>query len=302
MRLNHIRDFLAVVDAGSLRAAARAVGVSQPAMTKSLQQLEQELHVRLLQRSARGVVPTVAGKTFLARARVVQAELRKIEADLDALGEGNDGGAVAFGVAPMTGNLFVPEAMSSFRRTYPRARVRIVEGVNTALLPQVRDETLDFSIGQKVPPIEPAIRFRPLFRLPLVVACRKGHPMAGARSLRELAAAPWLMFYPLGSGGKLEQAFSDAGLTLPTSIVQCESFASAQGLIAKTDTLGLLSPHVLAEPQWQRVLQKIDVAEPLPSPTIGIYTRAGAPLTRVAAALVQGVVATGRKLARADLT
>jgi DNA-binding transcriptional LysR family regulator len=73
MRLNQIRDFIATIEAGSLRAAARSVGVSQPAMTKSLRQLENELGVQLLQRSSRGISPTRSGRAFLTRARVVQA-------------------------------------------------------------------------------------------------------------------------------------------------------------------------------------------------------------------------------------
>ena len=77
MRLNQIRDFVEVAKSGSLRAAARAVRVSQPAITKSIRQLESELGVQLLQRNARGAATTPAGKAFLARARVVQAELRK---------------------------------------------------------------------------------------------------------------------------------------------------------------------------------------------------------------------------------
>ena len=90
MRLNQIRDFLAIVESGSLRAAAGKIGISQPAITKSIRQLEEELHVQLLQRNARGAAITRAGKTFLARARVVQAELRKAEDDLAALRGGRE--------------------------------------------------------------------------------------------------------------------------------------------------------------------------------------------------------------------
>src|SRR5262245_49085319 len=136
MRLNQIRDFIAVTQAGSLRAAAQAVGVSQPAITKSIQQLEGELRVQLLQRNARGAAPTPAGRAFLARARVVQAELRKAADDLQAFQGGREG-SVAMGLAPAASMLLVPDAMEHFRRQHPYAHVRIVEGVNTALMPLV---------------------------------------------------------------------------------------------------------------------------------------------------------------------
>src|SRR5919108_6228271 len=99
MRLNQIRDLLAVVEAGSLRAAARRVGVSQPAMSKSLAQLEREVQAQLLLRTARGVVLTPAGRALVARARVIEAELRKAQEDLTALRGGQEG-MVAFGVGP----------------------------------------------------------------------------------------------------------------------------------------------------------------------------------------------------------
>jgi LysR family transcriptional regulator of abg operon len=298
MRLNQIRDFIAVTQAGSLRAAALAVGVSQPAITKSIRQLEGELGVQLLQRNARGAAATPAGKAFLARARVVQAELRKAADDLQAFQGGREG-SVAFGLAPAACMLIVPDAMVQFRRQHPHARVRIVEGTNTALLPLVRDETLDFSIGQSlIAKPDDAIKFRPLMRTSLVVAGRQGHPLRAAKSLRELADAPWLMFYPVGTGAILEKAFTAAGVPMPRAIVQCESYAAALALLARTDTLGLLVPQMLEEPHGQRHLRQIKIEEVLPGPVLGMYSRADAPFTPAASAMAQAVTATARRLAR----
>jgi DNA-binding transcriptional LysR family regulator len=298
MRLSQIQHFVAVVEAGSLRAAAQALGVSQPAITKSIRRLEEDLHVRLLQRNARGAALTPAGRTFLARARVIQGELRKAEEDLESL-RGGARGTVGFGVAPAACMLIVPDAMLQFRRRHPRAAVRIVEGVNSALLPQVRDETLDFSVGQSSGRgLDAALRFRPLFRLALTVVGRQGHPLRGAGSLSGLVDAPWLVFYPVGTGA-LAKAFKDAGAALPSAIVQCESYACALALLAKTDTLGLIAPQMLAEPYAQRYLQRIAVREALPAPVIGLYQRADAPLTPAASAMAQAVTATARRLSPA---
>jgi DNA-binding transcriptional LysR family regulator len=298
MRLSQIRDFIAVTNAGSLRAGARTVGVSQPAITKSIRQLETELGVQLLLRNARGAVATPAGKAFLARARVVQAELRKATDDLQAFQGGREG-SVAFGLAPSACMLIVPDAMLQFRRQHPHARVRIVEGVSTALVPLVRDETLDFSIGQSpAAKSDAAIRFRPLMRMPLVVVGRQGHPLRTAKSLRELTDAPWLMFYPLGSGAMLEKAFTAAGAPMPRTIVHCESYAAALALLAKTDTLGLVVSQMLEETYGQRHLRQIKVQEALPASLLGMYTRADAPLTPAASAMAQAVTAITRRLAR----
>jgi DNA-binding transcriptional LysR family regulator len=296
MRLRQIRDFVAVVQSGSLRAAARAIGVSQPAITKSIRQLEAELHVQLLQRNARGAAPTPAGKAFLARAKVIQTELRKAEDDLASF-RGGMQGSVALGIAPAACMIIAPEAIQQFRRRYPEAAVRIVEGVNTALVPLVRDETLDFSIGQSPSAkLDGAIAFKPLFRAELVVVGRRGHPLRGAKSLRELAGGSWLMFYPLGTGAVLERALQAAGLPPPRPVVQCESYATALALIAKTDTLGLLIPQMTEEPYGQRYLQKFELEDRIPAPVFGMYSRAGAPLTPAAAAMAQAVSAVARRL------
>lgn len=294
MRLSQIHHFVAVAQHGSLRAAARSVGVSQPAITKSVRQLEQELHVRLLQRTGRGAVPTPAGRAFLARARVIQAELRKVEEEVEALRGGV--GSVAFGIAPAACMLLVPEAMTLFRRRYAQANVRIVEGVNSALLPLVRDETLDFSVGQSPEGKgDQNLRFRPLFRLALNVVGREGHPLRDVTSLAQLAGATWLVFYPLGTGA-LAKAFRAAGAPMPAATVQCESYASALALLAKTDTLGLIAPQMLTEPYAQRYLQRLPIRESLPAPQVGIHLRSDAPLTPAAAAMAQAIAAAAKRL------
>lgn len=297
MRLAQIGHFVAVAGTGSLRAAARKIGVSQPALSKSIRQLENELQVQLFQRNARGAAVTAAGKAFLARARVIQSELRKAEDDFQLLRGGRQGG-LAFGIAPAACMLLVPDAMLQFRQQYAAANVRIVEGVNSALLPLVRDETLDFSIGQS-PAGRPdgGLKFKPLFRPQLAVVGRRGHPLRAARSLRELAGAAWLMFYPVGSGATLEKAFAAAGLRLPQAIVQCESYAAALALLAKTDLLGLLIPNIATE-TFQRHLQVIAIEDPVPAPLVGLYMRSDAPLTPAARAMAEAVTATAQRLAR----
>ncbi len=82
MRLSQIRDFVAVVESGGIRAAARKLGVSQPAITRSVRSLEAELHAPLLRRTPTGVVPTTPGRALFARARAAQAELRKAEEEV----------------------------------------------------------------------------------------------------------------------------------------------------------------------------------------------------------------------------
>ncbi|MDX1375438.1 MAG: LysR family transcriptional regulator, partial [Burkholderiales bacterium] len=91
MRLTQIQQFLAVVDAGSIRGAARELGLSQPALTKSLRQLEDELGATLVTRSVRGAQATEFGRAFLARARAVSADLRRAREEIAQLRGAREG-------------------------------------------------------------------------------------------------------------------------------------------------------------------------------------------------------------------
>ena len=298
MRLNQIRFFLAAVETGSIRAAARKLGVSSPAITKGLRQLEQELHVGLVERTQHGVVATPAGRAFVTRARVVQSELRKAEEEF-AQFAGGQAGSVAFGVGPVAMVLIVPQALTLFRRQCPDARVRIVEGFGPAMVPLVRDETVDFAlILRPEGKLESGLRFRPLFRDDFVIAARKGHPLRNERSLAGLVDAPWLTFSSRNQGlVKLGETFSSAGLPALRSMTQCDSINSMVTLLAQTDMVAPMPRRLLANPFARDALQEIPVAERMPSITHGIIIRADAPLTRVAAAMAKAVIAVGRKLA-----
>ena len=300
MRITQLRHFIAAVDAGSVRAAARRAGISQPAMTKSLQQLERGLGVRLLLRGARGVELTAEGRAFLARARVIDAELRRAHEELVALRGGIAGGSVGFGIGPAL-CLAVPGALAHFRARFPDTQVRIVEGVRTALVGPLREETLDFIVVQDPGGArEPGLKVRPLLRPELVVAGRRGHPLAHARSLRELAGASWLVFNPPGSGGMLDVAFRSAGLAPPRARVLCESFATALALVSQSDLLGLFFEQLLAEPLAARYLHRFRLAEPIGAPSLAMFTRADSPLGPAAAAMAQAVAASLRALARKE--
>lgn len=297
MRLTQIRDFVAVVESGSIRAAARKLGVSQPAITKSVRLLEAELHLRLLQRTSKGIVPTAAGRAFFARARVAQSELLKAKEEAAQEG-GLVTSSVAFGVGPTAGFMIVPEAVARFREQFPDTRLRILGGYTHSLLPLVRDETLDFAIGTRPDAkLEPAITFRPLFRHNFTVIARKGHPMCGARSLAQMADAEWISFHTWGADeGPLHRAFASAGLPSPRKLIRCESYSTTIGLLARSDMLGIESRRMLERSFAETYLQAIEVKEPMPSYTAGIFQRADSPPTKAALAMTKAVTAAARGL------
>ena len=298
MRLNQLHEFVSIVEAGSLRAAARARGVSHPAMTKSLRTLEGEVGVPLIRRSTRGVVCTPAGRAFLARARAVAAELRKAQEELADLTV-PAGGSVSAGFAPAS-VVLAPEAIARFLNDYPLARLRIVEGSISALVPLVRDETLDFAVVQRTRATAgPGLKFRTLYRNRMVIVCRRGHPLRKATSLRELANARWLGFNAPNSGSWLEEAFAAADVVFPRCLTMCESFALAFELMARSDALMSVPAPVFAGPLNRGLLVEIPLKDPVPPFVLGLCTRADAQMTSLATALARAVADVTRRMPRA---
>ena len=297
MRLRQIEDFLAVVESGGIRAAARKRGVSQPVITRSVRRLESDLGAQLVQRTPQGILLTSSGRAFFARVRVAHAELRKAE---DEAAGATAGGSVDFGVGPVAGMLVVPEAVTDFRRQFPLARVRILEGFGRQLGPLVRDGTLDFAIGarQQVK-ADSTLTFKPLFIHQLVVAARKGHPLRRARSLRDLAGAEWISLIPPGSEySPVNRAFAEAGLPTPGHGIQCESYHVLVALLTVSNMLGILTSRLLSMPLAGDFLEVIPVKETLPAYTTHLIARAGIPLSRPAASMARMIVAAARRLAK----
>jgi DNA-binding transcriptional LysR family regulator len=300
MRLSQINDFVAIVQFGSIRAAARQLGVTHPALTKSLRQLEDELDVALIRRSTRGVGLTASGTVFLERARVILGEVRRAEDEIRDL-KGEATGTVSISVSPAAASLLAPAAIAAFVQRHPEARLRIVEGTPSALLALVRDETLDFAIGNRPgTKLEAGIKFRTLLRVPMVIAGRKDHPLRRAGSLRDLCDVCWVGLYPPGAGGMVERAFASAGLPFPRQYVHCESHTFAFALMSQTDALMPVPANLVGSGSAAPWLAAVPIEDPFPDMMLGMCTRADVRMTPLAASLARTVGETARRLAAAS--
>ena len=295
MQLGQIRAFLAVREAGSLRAAAHRIGISQPAISKAMASLEADLQAALFIRTSRGVRLTEAGRLFGARAGVVLAELGRAREELSELSGGTQG-SVAVGMGPAS-IVLAPRAIARFRAERPKARIRIREGTRDVLLPLVRDGSLDFVIAERGPaPVEGGLVFRKLWQAEMAIAARRGHTLARATSLAELAGASWVLVYRLGAGGLLERAFAAAGLPTPDMSVHCESHAVTLALIAGSDLMGMLPVQDLQAGVAAGRLQRVDIRERLPRAHVGAFMRADTPLSTTAQRMLQAITMAARSL------
>jgi LysR family transcriptional regulator, regulator of abg operon len=297
LRLQRIEQFIAVAEAGSLRAAARRLDMSQPALTRALQQLEEELGVRLMHRSVHGTLLTAAGTAFLSRARVAESELRK--AAEEARSTVDEGGLLSLGVSPVGASLLLPEMATVLLRQRPRARLRVLEMAPSTLLPWVRDGAVDLAVTQRTrADLDAGLQYRPLFEINMRVAARPGHPLLDARSLQDLARAAWLyMTAPGTSDDIVSQSFIAEGLPPPLPTVHCGSYFVALDMVAASDMVVVLPPALLLACMKAGRLAEIGLAKPLVPLQVGLYTRADTTPTVSAKAGAQIIVAIARRLA-----
>jgi LysR family transcriptional regulator, regulator of abg operon len=291
MKLAQIRDFLAVIESGSISATARKLGVSQPGLTKSLGALEAELGAALLKRTPTGVTLTRQGHAFHVRARAGYAELAKAQEELarDAKEQ------VAVGFGPFFAAQIVPQAVLRFREKCPDVELRLLEGLGHTTRSLVRDATLDMALAPRAPLVreDPAIRFKPIAHLDQIVVARRGHPLAEARSATALAHAEWLCVVRRDATAAMLRAICAPE---PQRITECESFSAMLTLLEGSDMLAVVPHPFLDMPQVNEQVRQVPIAERLPGLTVGLHTRADAPLTRPAATLARLLSDLGRRL------
>lgn len=285
MKFNQLRDFVAVAKAGSIHQAARDLGLSQPALTKSIRQLEKDLGTPLFERTAQGAVLNAMGKRFLRRAEVAANELSRGRDELAQL-LGGQGGRVSLALSATPSLLFLPNALSTFRRSFPLAHVRIVEGLLPVMLPELRDSQLDFVMAPKpAKSLGSEFSVTPLFLHRRVVIGRRDHPLRNARSLADLKDAEWILTGAAGPrSSELDEVFRARGLPAPKANVQCESLMALFSLLANTDLLAMLPEQWLSATVTSQLLAKLDVDEEISSPAICLIQRKDLPLTPAAEA------------------
>lgn len=242
MKLHHIRNVVTVVERGSLRAAARHLGLAQPAMSRSIRELEHELGVVLFERNKFGMTLTQGGEIFLRRAKGVQADLQRA---LDEIAQfkGKDSGkiTVAFSTASLIAML--PEVIAPFRRRFPHVRVKVLESSLPTLEPDLRNGIVDVYYGP-VPEdySDPALVVDRLLDNPRIIVGRHGHPLRGATSLEELAGAGWVAAHmTLDSDTEVISVFGAAGLPPPKIVMEAGSGTSMITIIKSSDLLAPMS-------------------------------------------------------------
>lgn len=210
INLNRLRLFLAVVEHGGVRKAAEAIFISQPAVSQSIQALEAELGLDLLERVGRQVRPTEAGLLLAEHGRRIFAEVLEARRALDEL-KGIARGHLSLGASTTIGIYILPDALGTFHQRYPEIALSLNVANTQDILEQLLEARLDIAFVEGSV-AQPGLLSAPFLEDELVLIVATDHPLTrhSPVSREDLADTPFLM-REAGSGTRevVEQALAE---------------------------------------------------------------------------------------------
>jgi DNA-binding transcriptional LysR family regulator len=289
LSLRHLTLIDAIAREGTLLRASQSVGLTQSAVTKALQEAEATVQTRLFDRTNRGVHPTQAGEVLVAHARLVLTQLRHAGQELADLRSGS-GGRVAVGVLVSAAVSILPNAIAAVRNLRPNLAVKVIEGTNDVLMPQLRAGELDLVIG-RLPVFSSGsgIAEETLCDDYAQIVVRKGHPLVQRQglTLADLTDQPWILPRQETSlRRQVEEGFRQMGLRPPANIVESVSILTNRALVLSADYLVVWPVQLARFEADLGLVQALDIPLPTTRRPIGISTRRDARLSPAAATLI----------------
>lgn len=296
LSLADLRAFVTVGELQSFAAAAKALHLSQPALSRRISHLEETIGVRLFDRTTRNVELTLLGRRFLAQIRGVVDELDRSVVSLRDVAY-LEAGDVTVGCVFSAVHHFLPPVIRTFRQRHPHVMVRIIEEGADEVLASVKGGEADFALNYTGMQ-DPEVEFTPLLKEPFVLACPAGHPLARRRSLRwqELAAYPYaLVSHASRNRVLIDQAL--AGLErMPRPVCEVQHVSTLIGLVENGLALAIV-PQLALPPKPASVVG-VRLEKPAILRTIGMIRRRGRSLSPAAEAFARLLTEAARPSAR----
>jgi DNA-binding transcriptional LysR family regulator len=276
LKTRHLQVFLAVAKTGSMQHAARGVGLTQPAISKLIVELERIFGAPLFERSKRGVTPTECGRALMDRAQLMLNDIESAKGEILAIARGAVG-RVRVGVLPVAETPMLSRTLLALRKSAPGLAVQVEDGTRPVLLSSLRRGELDCMISRlDVGAGDQDLHVEKLVRMPISIVVSPSHPLARAKrvSWSDLARYPWILPRP-GSPIRtvIDQQFAHAGTVPPAPMIESTSIRLNQAVLAGTDMIGVMiydAAHTYARSRALAILPVKFFSQP---PYIGVITR-----------------------------
>ena len=263
MHSRRLRHFLAVYEHHSLGRAAEELHVTQPALSKSIQQLEGELKVKLFERTPGGMVPTLYGEALSLHAKVIEAEMQNAAREIATL-SGAAKGEITVGVTPSVAANIVPRTFLKLQEERPGINLRVMEGLMENHVPALRRGELDVVIGGWVRGIHPDLTTEIILREDILVFAGAQHPLAlkPTIQLESLLEYPWVMPPHTQFWLQLfEKTFIARGMPPPIPSAVTNSAGFIKAMLTRGNYLSALPSQLLGSEREVRVVVALPIAE-----------------------------------------
>jgi DNA-binding transcriptional LysR family regulator len=289
-RLRHIELIAELYDSRSILKASRRLNLTQPTVTKALQDVEATLAVPLFKRSNRGLEPTAYGDIFVRHAKIVLAQLRHAAEEIESLRAGYSG-KVTVGTLLAASASILPDAIALLKKDRPGVAISIVVGTYDVLLPSLLVGDLDMVLG-RMPEQgrNRALVYEDFYAEPICLVVRRGHPLTRKRrlGLRELVNEAWLLPLPETTlRRQIERAFLEADAPLPRNVIESVSILTNRMLLRKSDCIGVMPYHVALDDVEHKLLSVLPVKLKSIESPVGAILRAPGRLAPAASALLE---------------
>ena len=279
MDLRHLRNMLAVMEEGSLGKAAQRLNISQPALTKSIQRLEEELGVRLFDRESRGMKPTFYADSLRGYAKAACIGMAEAESQIASLRSGTEGIITVAG-PPQIVTRLLPEVLVRLSQERPKLQVRIV-GQNKELFTDLLEGHFNLVVAMLYNELpKHGLSKQWLFDDRLVLVMRPDHPLARRRKVKpsDLIDQKWVFAdSDTWSQHRLRLFFEQAGLTVPWARFESRNPEILKSIIMISDHIGMVARMGVEKEVAQGLLKAIEIDSPLMLRPIGIVRRENEP-------------------------
>lgn len=244
LRLRQLQVLLSLTSTGNLSQSAAALNTTQPALSKWLKELEEDIGLPLFERHARGLRPTSYGEALIEHARRIEASLNTARDDMRALRESGSG-LVTIGTSGVSSADTVPLAVARLLERMPKAQVRLVESTMNQLMPQLARGELDIVVGRSGQQYDdPQLQIETLYTEPINFVARPDHPLAAKADLGwdDVLMYSWIVWpqdTPVRNA--MEAALTAAGRTLPGHCIESNSPILNLTLLNNTSLVGVAS-------------------------------------------------------------
>jgi len=290
IKFRHMQCFLAILQLGSVQRAADSLALTQPAVSKTIAELEGIVGTRLFERGRGGAVPTRQGQLFAPHARACLDALR---AGVDELQRHDAPARLAIGALPTVAAALLAPALAAFRAQWPDISVHLDTGANQRLLEGLQAGEFAFAIGRLSDSKGMAgLSFEQLYRDPLAVAVRAGHPLLGATQPTAAQLAQYLVVVP--PVGTLIRQSADNVLTAfgaqaSTALVETLSISLGRNLAMQHDSVWFVPQSAVELDLADGLLALLRMPLSGTDEPIGLVRRIGAAADPITEALVQAV-------------